>query len=64
MAIVNSHHHLSVVVVVVMGCMQAALGLVSMMLHYTIVKTVERNRPCKNAQVRLLWRDKTCPART
>jgi len=40
----------------------AALGLVSMMLHYVIVKTVVSIGLI--AQDRLLWRDKTCPART
>ena len=38
-----------------------ALGLVSMLLHCMIVKRV--GRPFRDAQDRLLWRDKTCPAR-
>ena len=43
---------------------QVALGYVSMMLHQVTVMSCRITSPYKDAQNRLLWRDKTCPART
>ena len=40
-----------------------AVGLVSMMLDYVTAKTVISVGPMgRDAQNKLLWRDKTCPA--
>jgi hypothetical protein len=46
----------------------AALGLVSILLIYDVAlrdcQHCRISRPYRYAQGRLLWRDKTCPART
>ena len=44
----------------------AAQDLVSMMLHYIVrdCQNCRSSRPYRDAQDRLLWRDKACPART
>ncbi len=43
---------------------QVALGPISMMLRCVTVKTVASIDLVGMPQNRLLWRDKTCPART
>jgi len=41
-----------------------ALSLISMMLCYVTVRNCHTSRPYRDAQDRLLWREKTCPAPT